>query len=342
MVGWIKQSLTAAAGSSPFAAFVALMESFGDRRRNLIRVLTYHAVDEPETADLYPGVLSATPSGFARQMEHLARRYCVVSLDRAMEAIQGGRPLPPRSVLVTFDDAYDNFAEHAWPVLKSLELPVTLFVPTAFPDSPEGSFWWDRLYRAVRNAGPFEQVETPLGPLRLLTDADRTASLKQAASRVKQLPHEEAMEAVQRVCKLLDAPALKNRVLGWDVLKQLAVEGVTMAPHTRTHPLMNRISLDRAREEAIGSLDDLRSRIDHVPPVLAYPGGAVSDETAKMLQDEGFLAALTTCRGVNLLPSADRFQLRRINVGRRTNLAVMRAQLLPQAVYWNKLLAISG
>jgi peptidoglycan/xylan/chitin deacetylase (PgdA/CDA1 family) len=33
---------------------------------------------------------------------------------------------------VTFDDAYANFFDRAWPVLEALALPVTLFVPVGF------------------------------------------------------------------------------------------------------------------------------------------------------------------------------------------------------------------
>ena len=41
------------------------MERFGDHRPNLLRVLTYHRVDEPENRPfLFPGLISATPAEF--------------------------------------------------------------------------------------------------------------------------------------------------------------------------------------------------------------------------------------------------------------------------------------
>src|SRR5262249_20375882 len=111
--------------------------------------LTYHPVIQPRDAPLYPGVLSATPSGFTDQMRAIAARFQVIPLSEVVTALRERGPLPPRALLLTFDDAYRDFAEHAWPVLRSLGLPAVLFVATSFPDHPERAFWWDRLYRAV-------------------------------------------------------------------------------------------------------------------------------------------------------------------------------------------------
>jgi len=73
-----------------------------------------------------------------------------------------------------------------------------------------------------------------------------------------------------------------------------------------------------------------------VLPVFAYPDGASTNRVAAMLAKEGFRLALTTQRGVNDLRSADRMQLRRINIGQRTNEAILRAELLPWTVHLNR------
>jgi len=73
-------------------------------------------------------------------MECLAGNYHVVSVPELLDAVYENSPLPPKSVMITFDDTYRDFAEFAWPVLKQHKLPVTLFVPTAFPDQPDRSF----------------------------------------------------------------------------------------------------------------------------------------------------------------------------------------------------------
>jgi peptidoglycan/xylan/chitin deacetylase (PgdA/CDA1 family) len=97
-----------------------------------------------------------------------------------LDAIAAGAPLPPRAVLITFDDAYDDFGKTAWPILQHFRLPATLFVPTAYPDQPQRAFWWDRLYRAMVLASASEVYSAPLGTLPLGNSVERYRSLWRA------------------------------------------------------------------------------------------------------------------------------------------------------------------
>jgi peptidoglycan/xylan/chitin deacetylase (PgdA/CDA1 family) len=109
-----------------------------------------------------------------------------------------------------------------------------------------------------------------------------------------------------------------------------------LGAHTQTHPLLNRISLEEVRAEAVGSLRDLEREIGAALPVFAYPSGGVTDEIVRLLEREGFALAFTTEPGINDLGQAHPLRLRRINVGQRTNLTVLRAQLLPWTIYLNR------
>jgi peptidoglycan/xylan/chitin deacetylase (PgdA/CDA1 family) len=307
-----------------FRRFVMCLEACGDRRSDLLRVLTYHRVDDPSaTSRLYPELISATPSHFERQMEHLATRYHVVDLNEVIDAFHSSHSLPPRSVLVTFDDAYRDFAKHAWPILQRHELPATLFVPTAFPDQPERAFWWDRLYEAFESREQFNNVN-PYG------------SFRELLCHMKTLPDSEALTLTDDLCQQCDVVQHANPVLGWDELRCLAQQGLTLAPHTRTHPLMNRIPLTDAVDQAVQSREDLQREIGATPAVLAYPGGAYCDELPTRLREAGFELAFTTCRGMNDLRDADPMRLRRINIRHSTPESVVRAQLLSTFRHYNR------
>ena len=103
---------------------------------------------------------------------------------------------------------------------------------------------------------------------------------------LKTLDHDEAMREVDRIVEELGArdgapdedPArIAPAILGWDDLRTLARDGVTLAPHTRHHPLLDRIPLETAIEEIAGSHADLEREIGPlapIPRVLAYPSGA--------------------------------------------------------------------
>jgi peptidoglycan/xylan/chitin deacetylase (PgdA/CDA1 family) len=261
-------------------------------------------------------------------MGELSRRFRVISLAEAVAAVRTRSGLPPRALLITFDDAYRDFAEHAWPVLRGLGLPAVVFVPTAFPGEPGRAFWWDRLHRALLSTRREAPLASPAGELRLGSRAERERSFAHVRDRVKALPHRAAMELVEEVCGALEPSPAAGSVLGWDALRALAREGVTLCAHTRTHPLLDRIDAAQTRAEVAGALADLRREIGEALPVLAYPDGRYGPETLAAVRDAGIEVAFTTHRGINDLRTLDALQLRRVPVAPRSTDALLRVQLL--------------
>ena len=99
----------------------------------VVDILMYHSISEAG------GPTSIPPVVFREQMGALADSGMpVVSLDDLREARAGGRSLPPRSVVVTFDDAFADFAETAWPSLEAHGFAPVVFVPTGHVGGAEG------------------------------------------------------------------------------------------------------------------------------------------------------------------------------------------------------------
>jgi peptidoglycan/xylan/chitin deacetylase (PgdA/CDA1 family) len=319
------------AASPPFARLVDVLERLVPARPDTLAVLTFHRVT-PDRPGVVPGLLSATPEGFAALLDAVARRHRIVDIDEVLRRARGGRQFRRRSVLLTVDDAYADFAEHAWPALRARGLPVVLFVPTAYPDAPDRAFWWERLFGAIR-ATSRSTIDGPEGPLPLTTDAEREAAYRHFRGALKAMPHDELLRCVDDLVAGLGggaagAAATDGRVLGWDELRRLRSEGVSLAPHTRTHPLLSRLPGDASEAEIAGSREDLLRMTGSELPVFAYPSGATSQEAADAARRAGIEIAFTTERGVNDLRSADWLGLRRINVSVRTPSALVRAQML--------------
>ena len=311
------------------AGALELWERREKRRPGLLRALMYHRICDPgERPDLYPGLISASPRAFASQIEWFSKHYQIVSAAEVLEASRGRRPLPPRALLLTFDDAYRDFAECAWPLLRRKGLPATLFVPTAFPDQKDRAFWWDRLHSGLEGTQR-NSLETPAGRLPLGSSVERRRAFVALRRRIKQLSHASAMQWVDELCKTLAAPPPETAVLNWSELRTLAGQGVTLCPHSRTHPLLPQLPVDQAREEIVGSVQDLARNVGPTLPIFAYPSGGSDTGARRMLEQEGLELAFTTRRGLSELTSDDPLQLRRIPVNPRTTLPMLRVQLLP-------------
>jgi colanic acid/amylovoran biosynthesis glycosyltransferase len=296
----------------------------------MLRVLMFHRVADPHrTLWLNPGLISATPEGFERIAELLARDYYVASMDEAVDAVIRKRRLHERAVLLTFDDAYRDFATNASPILKRYGLPVTLFVPTGYAGPEVREFWWDRLYRALRSAPVDRLAETPIGPLLFDTPRRLRRCVRKLRSFFKSVPHADAVSLVDWMCETLQCPSLPARsTLTWAELRTLAQEGVTLAPHTRTHPLLTQVTAMQAREEIAASRDDLARETGQCLPVFAYPAGAYDAGVQKIVREEGFQLAFTTVGGHNPLPCGDAaLELRRTSVSPSSSGALFRIRL---------------
>jgi peptidoglycan/xylan/chitin deacetylase (PgdA/CDA1 family) len=97
-----------------------------------VLVLCYHAVSDRWEADL-----SVTPESLRRQLELLlSHGYRGATFHQAVFA-----PPWPKTLAVTFDDAFRSVFEIAFPTLSSLGLPATVFVPTQHVGTDQPMQW---------------------------------------------------------------------------------------------------------------------------------------------------------------------------------------------------------
>jgi peptidoglycan/xylan/chitin deacetylase (PgdA/CDA1 family) len=114
----------------------------------IVPILTYHNLAEQAKGRLVLAVAS-----FREQMRYLKTNgYRVVSLADFIEFSRLNRQLPQRAVVLTFDDGYRAFKDHAYPVLKELGFTATLFIYTDWVGAGRGSLSWADL-RELSAAG---------------------------------------------------------------------------------------------------------------------------------------------------------------------------------------------
>ncbi len=91
-------------------------------------ILMYHLVDYAHPNSSSPTV---TPETFEAQMQFLkVHRYHVRPLAQVIAELKAGKKIKPRTVCITFDDGTEDNFKHAFPILKKLNLPATIFMIT--------------------------------------------------------------------------------------------------------------------------------------------------------------------------------------------------------------------
>jgi biofilm PGA synthesis lipoprotein PgaB len=86
--------------------------------------LAYHNVEDSDPDQTYVGV---TTERLISQLSWLQLNgYRPVTVDDLLAARDGGKPLPDKAVLLTFDDGYASFYTRVFPVLKAFGFPAVL------------------------------------------------------------------------------------------------------------------------------------------------------------------------------------------------------------------------
>ena len=277
-------------------------------------ILIYHRVHR----EARPFSIETTsPEAFRGQMEHVARNFHVLPLGEMVRRLGSGEPIPRRSIAITFDDGYEDNYTEAYPILRELGLPATIFLTTGCIGTGT-SPWFDRVLRAFENTTR-DRVELPGGEeaAGLSDPARRGREAIRALYALMRLPHAEHVEAVSRlVADLLDGgtPPTPTAMLDWDQVRIMAAGGITFGAHTVSHAILSRMPIEEAEREILESKRRIEEETGTAVDLFAYPVGRRSDyspEVVARLPGAGFRAAVTTTPGANG-PGDDPFLLRRI------------------------------
>ena len=113
-----------------------------------VMVLLYHRFeDRPKDS------LSIPPVEFRQNMEELKKDgISVISMKDFLAWRRGEKSIPPKSAIITIDDGYTSAYSVAWPILKELGYPFTMFIYTNFVNVGGKSMTWAQL-EEMRDAG---------------------------------------------------------------------------------------------------------------------------------------------------------------------------------------------
>ena len=108
--------------------------------------LMYHHIQDKTLAqEKNQTALNVDTETFKFRMRYLKDRgYGVLGMEDLIAFFDEARVLPKKSVLLTFDDGYDDFYRNALPVLNELGIKATVFVPTGLMDNP-GYLSWNEI-----------------------------------------------------------------------------------------------------------------------------------------------------------------------------------------------------
>lgn len=99
---------------------------------NRAGILAYHRIT-PQLDHVAEPTYNVEPEIFDRQLRGLLKMgFTPWPLERLVKCHLESQQIPANVFIVTFDDGYECIYQHAWPVLKMLEIPATVFLATKY------------------------------------------------------------------------------------------------------------------------------------------------------------------------------------------------------------------
>ena len=195
-------------------------------------------------------------------------------------------------------------------------------------------FWFELasylVYRVARQSLELQNgIRLPTGD----SMAERTASLRQLHSMLKDLPNASRLQIIDRwkhdyVDELAHGASLHSRPITWPEIIEMAASGINFGSHTVSHPNLTRVSEDDLHRELTESKAVLESRLQQPIETIAYPIGTPSAFNAKVVsaaREHNFKLGLTYVSGANALPIHTPLELHRHGVGLGMTSAYFRA-----------------
>ena len=257
--------------------------------------------------------LEVTPEFLRETLCHLrSRDIDIVTMDELHERLVQGR-FERRFAAFTFDDGYRDNLDHALPVLREFDAPLTVYVASDFAEGT-GRIWWAALEAVIAKA---EQIDVTIGHSALRLDATTPAAKQAAYDRLhdwlRALPgeHDLARE-IEALCTTHDvdmAALCRGLCLSWDELKSFAADPlVTIGAHSVSHCNLAKLAEDVAAQELAMSRARIEQALERPVLHLAYPYGdreAAGTREFGLAATAGFKTAVTTRPGMLFAENAD-------------------------------------
>ncbi|MGI8724110.1 MAG: polysaccharide deacetylase family protein [Methyloceanibacter sp.] len=227
----------------------------------------------------------------------------VVSLDEAVTRLEEGTDR--RFVSFTFDDGYRDILEHAYPLFKAHGLPMTIYVPTDFPDG-KGELWWLALEKIVARAEDGIELcrNGDLWQLPTGTVAEKQRSFEQIYWWLRSLDESTQRQIVSVLADRYGidmAKDCRDLIMTWERSGRAADPLVTIGARTRGHYAVSKLTpLERHRRAGrrAGRIErELGVRPEHFSFPYGDPGSAGRREFA-LARELGFKTAVTTRKGM--------------------------------------------
>lgn len=281
--------------------------------RHGLRIICYHGFAVAEEYK-YRRTLFIRDDFFRNRMEYLRRKhYPILPLRDALDALDAGR-LPPCSTVITMDDGWRGVYTVGLPIIRELEIPVTVYVTTYYVENRMPVYTVTVSYLFWRASPRLVDLPRGIGTFDLECEAARAEEAVQNFGAA--LPLAERLEFLKELAAALDISfhEIESQhlfeVMDEHQLRGLAAAGVDIQLHSHRHqwPLYDK---EIVASEIAENRRFLQRVVSYPLEHFCYPSGVHGPHQAEWLAELGVKSATTIEPGLNY-GHTSRFALHRL------------------------------
>jgi peptidoglycan/xylan/chitin deacetylase (PgdA/CDA1 family) len=298
---------------------------FRHYHRHSVLVLIYHDILPPGFPQDNPLFgMSVSTDEFEWQLEYLQRHYNPITFQQLLEWLLADGWLPPRPVLITFDDGHKNNYQFALPALTKRNMSAVCFVVAENLGLKQLTWFEDAYYRLMFSPSTMWKVRN--GERWDLSDKkQRTAACGRFFTVCRNLSESEQQQELASLREQLPVQPVDGKFpgrfefLSVEDLQAMQQHGIEIGAHTMTHPILAQLEPDASNREIALSKSRLQEQSGIPVRGFAYPFGAPQLDFTHREQDyvrqSGFSLAFAGEGGL-VKRGSDPFNLPRVGVGK--------------------------
>ncbi len=256
-------------------------------------ILMYHGV--VPKPDLKLSVNHLSVNDFEQHMAYLNRSFKIRKLCDLFEDYRNDVVPKDYEVAITFDDGYANNYHYAFPVLKQLKMPATIFMVTKALDNPNHILWYDFIdgvkpqidYKSL-TAVNFGFPPSKEGVFKKIRDAE---SLKAFMKLISVIEKNRIIQWITEQGIQPDTTGHKEffELLSAEQIKEMTDSGlIEIGSHTHNHPNLSEISVSEAEQEISYSKALIERITGDAVESIAFPDGSYNEEIKNLCINAGY------------------------------------------------------
>ncbi|NIO21655.1 MAG: polysaccharide deacetylase family protein [Candidatus Aenigmarchaeota archaeon] len=293
-----------------YSGFIGIIRVLG---RHYAKILVYHSISDRESIFVRGTGMWVSPVIFHKHLNYIRRNYQLISLRTLVDSLKEGW-IPPRSVVLTFDDGFaDNF-HFVYPYLKRNNIEATIFLTTDCIDNKKAT-WIQELNYLINNVDVqgvirgINALAQELGTNGLIIETNSETNIRKQVEEYLGYCVSKKLRDTMLTRLYGEFNIRKKKVfsenqlfLTKDQMFQMCGNGIYFGSHGSSHTPFSAMTLPEQREEILNSRRVIEKDFaqDFLP--FSYPFGKAKDyspDTRAIIENTGHDCIVTAMPTLN-------------------------------------------